>query len=146
MSVDQINVRGTQIPFDHWFVDSNSTRVTPANFQSQLQYTGTALKGNTDGQNAGMMQSYLGTGTAPSSCTTSNSQFYINEFGTTANPTMCFTQSSGPISLKPGDMAVVYFQIPTGVMTPVDAGSNSNVAIYSGSVGAPQSVTIQAES
>ena len=33
LSVDQINVRGSQIPFANWYYDSNPTRVTVANFQ-----------------------------------------------------------------------------------------------------------------
>ena len=83
----------------------------------------------------------------PTGCTTSPTQFYINEFGLlSTNPTMCFTQASGPISLKPGDRVVVYFEVPTGVLSTVDAGSQSSVAIYAGNVGAPQSVTVASKS
>src|SRR5579864_238937 len=41
LSVNTISVRGTQVPFANWYVESNQTAVTPANFQSQLTYTGT---------------------------------------------------------------------------------------------------------
>ena len=148
LSVDQISVRGTQIPFANWYVDSDPTRVTAANIQSQLNYTGTET-GNPPAT-PGMMNSYLGTGTAwnTNDCASATSTFQINEYGrTNANaPDMCFAQASGPISLKPGDKAIVYFEVPTGVLSTVDSGSSSSVALYSGSVGAPQSVTIQAES
>ncbi len=139
LSVDQISVRGTQVPFANWYVDSSTSDVTPANYQSQLNYTGTT------GSN-GMMKTYLGAGSSSNCATGFN--FAINEYaGTNSNaPTLCFAQASGPISLKPGDRAIVYFQVPNGVLSTVDGGSNSNVAIYSGSVGSPQSVTIQAES
>lgn len=97
-----------------------------------------------------MMTNYLGTGGAipTDNCVAGSYTFEINEYSrTNANaPNLCFAQASGPISLKPGDRAIVYFEVPIGVLSTVDAGSNSNVAIYSGSVGSPQSVTIQAES
>ena len=143
LSVDQINVRGNQIPFANWYYDSNSARVTAANFQSQLNYTGTAKTGS--GLPAGMMQSYGAIQSCPAASATS---FYINEFGSSAsptNPTLCFTQATGPISLKPGDKAIVYYQVPSGILSTVDAGSQSSVAIYAGSVGAPQSVTVESK-
>ncbi|MDE1726754.1 MAG: hypothetical protein KGH89_05760 [Thaumarchaeota archaeon] len=147
LSVDQISVRGTQIPFANWYYDSNPNDVTAANFQSQLNYTGTATTANqVGGVVAGEMQSYGAKQNCPTASATS---FYINEFGSAANPTnptLCFTQASGPISLKPGGSAIVYFQVPTGVLSTVDGGSSSSVAIYAGSVGAPQSVTVQSQS
>ena len=137
LSVDQISVRGSQIPFASWYSDNNSTRVTAANFQSQLQYTGTNTL-------SGLMSNF---GTAPAGCAGSATQFYINEFGSGAqvNPTLCFTQATGPISLKPGDKAIVYFQVPNGILSTVDAGSQSSVAVYAGNVGAPQSVTVESK-
>lgn len=144
LSVDQINVRGNQIPFANWYYDSNPTRVTAANFQSQLNYTGTATTAS--GLPAGQMMPYGAQQSCPAASATS---FYINEFTSGAsptNPTLCFTQASGPISLKPGDRAIVYFQVPNGILSTVDAGSQSSVAIYAGSVGAPQSVTVEAKS
>ena len=148
LSVDQINVRGNQVPFANWYYDNNPTRVTAANFQAQLNYTGTASTAYRVANPTaivGQMQSY---GTAPAGCATSATSFFINEFGSGAqtNPTLCLTQASGPISLKPGDKAVVYFWVPTGILSTVDAGSQSSVAIYAGSVGAPQSVTVESKS
>ena len=145
LSVDQINVRGSQIPYDHWYVDSDPARVTAANFQSQLNYTGTET-GNPPNL-AGMMNTYIMAGNyaIPPSCPVATN-FAINESATKGEPINCFSQQSGPISLKPGDKVIAYFQVPNGILSTVDAGSNSNVAIYAGSVGAPQSVTIQAES
>ncbi|MGI0007287.1 MAG: hypothetical protein ACREAR_04745 [Nitrosotalea sp.] len=136
LSVDQINVRGTQVPFANWYYSNNQTAVTAANFQSQLTYTGTS--------GVGLMTSFASG--APTGCISTTTQFYINEFGSgSSNPTMCFSQASGPISLKPGDRAVVYFQVPNGILSTVDAGSQSSVAVYAGSVGAPQSVTVESK-
>jgi len=143
LSVDQINVRGNQVPFASWYYDSDPTRVTSANFQSQLNYTGTGHTGTVPAT-AGMMVNYYGT-SSDNSCPAA-STFCINEFGKTGSPTLHFTQASGPISLKPGDKAIVYFQVPIGILSTVDAGSQSSVAIYAGSVGAPQSVTVESKS
>ena len=148
LSINTISVRGTQVPFANWYYDSNPTRVTAANFQAQLNYTGTASTTyRTANPTAivGQMQSF---GAQQSCPNTSATSFFINEFGSgvQANPTLCLTQASGPISLKPGDKAVVYFWIPSGILGTVDAGSQSSVAIYAGSVGAPQSVTVESKS
>lgn len=152
LSVDQISVRGTQVPFADWYVDSDPSQVTTANFQSQLTYTGTAVGGPGAAAFApyveGEMQQFIGAGTIAPNCAASPTQFSIYEWGTTTttNPSMCFTQASGPISLKPGDTAIVYFEVPVGVFSPVDGGSNTSVAMYAGSVGSPQSVTVQSQS
>lgn len=143
LSINTISVRGAQIPFASWYYDNDPTRVTSANFQSQLNYTGTGHTGTTPAT-AGMMINYYGT-SSDNSCPAS-ATFCINEFGKTANPTLHFVQASGPISLKPGDKAIVYFQVPTGILSTVDAGSQSSVAIYAGNVGAPQSVTVESKS
>ena len=149
LSVDQINVRGTQIPFANWYYDSDPTRVTAANFQSQLIYPTTGVNG--------LMMSYLMTPqtavpntASPTGCSSvATAKFGINESSTastSSNPVLCFSQASGPISLKPGDKAIVYFQVPTGILSTVDAGSQSSVAVYAGNVGAPQSITVEAKS
>jgi len=143
LSINTISVRGNQIPFASWYYDSDPTRVTSANFQSQLNYTGTGHTGTVPAT-AGMMVNYYGT-SSDNSCPAA-STFCINEFGKTGSPTLHFTQASGPISLKPGDKAIVYFQVPIGILSTVDAGSQSSVAIYAGSVGAPQSVTVESKS
>jgi hypothetical protein len=146
LSVDQISVRGTQIPFANWYVD-NSARVTAGNFQSQLVYTGTGHTG-TSPATVGMMTSTNATSLTNCQATTSTTAFAILEASTwsTSTPTLCFSQATGPISLAPGAKAIVYFQVPTGVLGTVDGGSASSVALYAGSVGSPQSVTVQSES
>ncbi len=154
LSVDQISVRGTQIPFANWYYDNNPSRVTAANFQSQLNYTGTDIGTTFSVTNPeGQMRSYTSPGVwdaaamTASGCPAATTAFAINEFaGASGSTAMCFSQANGPISLKPGDKAVVYFQVPSGILTTVDGGSSSSVAIYSGSVGSPQSVTVESKS
>ena len=144
LSVNTISVRGTQIPFANWYYDSNPARITAANFQSQLTYTGTT---DFTGGPVGIMKSTNNTSLTWCNTQTSGTKFAISEFGNNPgpNPTLCFAQASGPISLKPGDRAVVYYQVPSGILGTVDAGSQSSVAVYAGNVGAPQSVTVESK-
>jgi hypothetical protein len=142
LSVDTISVRGTQVPFSSWYFDSNAVRVTSTNFQSQLNYTGTTAVGIMKNSNSTVLAA-----SSPAGCSGTGATFAINEFGSkSSNPTMCFAQASGPVSLKPGDKAIIYFQIPTGILSSVDAGSSSSVALYAGKVGAPVTVTVQSKS
>ncbi len=62
-----------------------------------------------------------------------------------ANPTLCLQQQTGPVSLAPGQKAIIYFKIPQNLLTTVDAGSASSVALYAGKVGSPVSVTVAAK-
>src|SRR5574341_2140756 len=41
LSVDTIQVRGASVPYTSWYVDSDPTRVTVENYQSQFTHTGT---------------------------------------------------------------------------------------------------------
>ncbi len=148
LSVDTISVRGTPIPFSSWYVDTNSSQVTSSNYEQALNYTGLV-----DGH--GWMKDYTGanptvysTATCPaiSAYPAAQNRIQINLVGSSStNPILCLQQSSGPISLKPGASAVVYFRLPQSVLTTVDAGSSGSVAIYAGEVGAPQTVTIASQ-
>ena len=62
-----------------------------------------------------------------------------------SNPLLCLTQQSGPVSLAPGAKAIIYFKVPQNVLTSVDAGATSSVAIYAGQVGSPVTVTVAAK-
>jgi hypothetical protein len=56
---------------------------------------------------------------------------------------MCLTKLTGPISLDPGDRAVVYYQVINGTLNPIDAGGTTSVNIFAGKAGAPFSLTVQ---
>lgn len=139
LSINTISVRGTQTPFANWYYDSSSARVTSSNFQSQLVYTGLGSSGTANMMNTNNATSLTG-------CPL-GTKFAIQEITpySSSSPSMCFGQATGPISLKPGDKTVVYFQIPTGVLGTVDAGSQSSVAVYAGNVGAPQTITVESK-
>jgi hypothetical protein len=45
LSVDTISIKGTTVPFANWYFDSDQTRVTTGNYQSQYVHEGTAGAG-----------------------------------------------------------------------------------------------------
>ncbi|MHB8601527.1 MAG: hypothetical protein ACYC6W_07300 [Nitrosotalea sp.] len=143
ISVDTISIRGTSIPTANWYVDTNTTQVTTTNFQQSANYTGISLASNPPGKmlNYTGAASALSTATCPSTSITP--AFQLNLVGTSAsNKVLCLTSASGPITLQSGDKAIVYFKVPQNLLTTVDAGSSSSVAVYAGNVGAPQTVTV----
>ena len=142
LSVDQIQVRGQAVPYANWYADTNASQVNTANFQSALVYTAMsttpnspngALKNGTDIDGA-----WTATG-----CTQGVGNLIMKL--STSNPTLCLSQQSGPVSLAPGAKAIIYFKVPQNILTTVDAGSTSSVALYAGSVGSPQSVTVESK-
>ncbi len=144
VSVDQISIRGQAVPFSSWYADTDTTnRVTTANFQSALIYPGMIYSVRGDGALInGTAKGY----TAPlGTCANQNAQGTLLIQLVAGNPTLCLTSQSGPISLAPGAKTVIYFKVPQNVLTSVDAGSSSSVALYAGKVGSPVSVTVAAK-
>ena len=147
LSVDNIQLRGTTIPFNNWFADVNPTDVNSgSNLQAQFNLTKTDINGYPRGS--------IGTGsgvTAGSVCinqmlrdvlpSSTNNAFQIDEDGPTGSSlALCFTQQAGPISLNPGQSAIIYFKVPNGVFTGLDSGGITTVSIFAGKVGAPQTI------
>jgi hypothetical protein len=140
LSVDKIVIRGTDIPFANWFADSDPTRITTANFQTTLNYTKTNSTGYMKDSTATGATFAQGTGNA---CPSGAAVLKIDlDRAAGINPGLCLSQQSGPVALKPGDKAIIYFRVSNGVLSPVDAGSSSSVALYAGQVGSPTTVTI----
>ncbi|MEK0320560.1 MAG: hypothetical protein QQN61_05660, partial [Nitrosopumilus sp.] len=59
---------------------------------------------------------------------------------------ICGAVLAGPMSLEPGQSAILYFQLSNGTLTSLDSGVNTGVNIYAGKAGAPQSITVQGKS
>ena len=140
VSVDSVQLRGTVVPGTSWYVDKDQSRVTVANFQSNFNGTGTDKNGfMKDTVKAG------GTVTTPCDLTKHPDATTIElDFDKSAGsqPTLCLDQQSGPVTLNPGERMIIYFQVPNGIITPIDAGATATMNIYAGKTGAPQSVTI----
>ena len=129
LSVDKVEVRGTTVPFSSWYVDTDPSRVTVDNFQAQFVSEGTDGTGDMkDSSDA-------------DSCTTADLIIDLDG-AATGKPTLCMVAQTGPVGLNPGDRMVIYFQVPDGTLTSLDAGAASSMNIFAGKTGAPSSVTI----
>ncbi|TLX96035.1 MAG: hypothetical protein E6K91_01135 [Thaumarchaeota archaeon] len=136
VSIDVIELRGQAMPYGNWYYDHNQTEVTITNFQQKLNYTGIIVGGSLDG----MMKNY--TGAAPACATPAT--LCVNLIGTSAtNQVLHLKQASGPISLSPGERAIVYFQVTKNLLSAIDASTTSSVAVYAHNVGSPVVVTVQ---
>jgi hypothetical protein len=92
LSVDTIQIRGTNIPFAQWYPDSE---VAATLFSQALNHTGWA--------GGGLVQTDGGTCTGSPRVAINNSAGQI-----------CAPQANGPIALTPGQSAIVYFQLVNG--------------------------------
>lgn len=134
-SVDTISVRGVSVPFSNWYFANTTNSL--ANIQDQFVY------GANNG--TGMLKTYTGPAGNPTTdvCNPAAAiKIDVDGATTGGKPALCMNAASGPISLKPGDSVVIYFRLPNGVLSTVDAGATSSVALYAGKVGAPTTVTI----
>ena len=125
ISVDKIQIRGVDIPFGQWYPD---VTVTPTLFQQALNHTGWAGSGFLVDQ---------------ATCTPDT---VIEIDGGTATDDICANAATGPVSLTPGQSAIIYFKLTNGTLSPLDSGANTGVNIFAGKTGAPQSVTVQGKS
>jgi hypothetical protein len=74
-------------------------------------------------------------------CTTSNT-IHMDFDGAGALATVCLQQAIGPVGLNPGERGIIYFQVPTGKITTLDAGATTTLKIFAGKAGAPLSTVI----
>ncbi|MEO9278180.1 MAG: hypothetical protein ABI340_10435 [Nitrososphaera sp.] len=141
LSVDSIQIRGQQVPFTNWYANSSSTAITSTIFQQALNFT-KVINPNTgtfaNGTAAQVDNAWL---LAQCPHTTSGSPQQIAVVLGTSKY-VCMSQQSGPVSLTPGQKAIIYFKVPQNLLTSVDAGATASVALYAGTVGSPVTVTI----
>lgn len=133
LSVDKVEVRGTTVPFSSWYVDTDPSRVTVDNFQAQF------ISEGTDGSGDMKDSSVVTTSCSPAVALEIDLD---GSGGTNDKPTLCLAQQTGPVGLNPGDRMVIYFQVPDGTLSSLDAGAASSMNIFAGKTGAPSSVTI----
>ncbi len=126
LSVDKITIRGVDIPFAQWYAD---TSVTAELYQQALNHSGW------DTSVSGFMVNN-------GSCTDSETL----DFDLGATDYFCAFAATGPVSLTPGQAAIIYFKLTNGTITSLDSGVNTSVNIYAGRAGAPQSITVQGQS
>ncbi len=122
ISVDKIQIRGSDIPFNQWYPD---TTVNSTTFQQALNFTGWSTTGGNMANSAGI-------------CAGEFLQIRIFSAGD-----VCANPSSGPVALTPGQSSIIYFKLTNGTIFSVDSGQSTSVNIFSGKAGAPQSVIVE---
>ncbi len=154
VAVSSIQVRGASVPFTNWYVDSDPNRIAQ-NFQAQFNYTQNDQFGNLKGsiQSGAGINNPIGTvptgcvnsGVAAPSQQTSNppSVIEIQESPLSAGYSpLCLVQQSGPVSLGPGVSAIMYYKLPSGLLTPTDSGVASTTNILAGNAPVSQTVRV----
>ena len=130
ISVDQIQIRGTDVPFTQWYTD---TTVTTTLFQQALNHTGWST-----------LPQILKVGSCASDVT---NYLCIDYDASGANTeTIIGNAGTGPVSLTPGASAIIYFKLNNGTLTSLDSGVTTTVNVFAGSTGAPQSITVEGKS
>ena len=127
VAVDKIQIRGVDIPFTKWYTDST---VASNVFQQALNHTGWSGVG-------GLLKDLN-----PAQCTGS---FTINIDPDTSGPiSECIQGNSGngPVSLSPGQSAIIYYKLNNGTITSLDSGVSTTVSVFAGKAGGPQSVSV----
>jgi hypothetical protein len=132
VAVDKIQIRGQDIPFAQWYAD---TDVSSLVFQQALNHTGwSGVDGLLADETSDSSGAYGCTGT-----TTINI-----DLDSTGPITECIQAdaATGPISLEPGQSAIIYFKLNNGTVAALDSGVAATVSVFAGKAGGPTSVAI----
>ena len=136
VAIDKIQIRGVDIPFSEWYPD---TAITPNLFQLALNHTGWS------GANGHILED-----DPDENCNdvtfvpTSSIQSDLDGAG--GEVSVCANAATGPVSLNPGQSAIIYFKLVNGTITSLDSGLSTNLNVFAGKAGGPQSIAIQGKS
>ena len=133
LSVDRIQVRGTDVPFNQWYPD---TTITSSILQQPMNFTGWS-------GTAGLLDT-----SQNDSCPGGDIlQVPLQNSGISVdNDDVCVTiAAAGPVGLEPGAGAIIYFKLSNGTVSTVDGGATTSVSVFAGKVGAPQSISISSK-
>ena len=96
VAIDKIQIRGSDIPFTQWYPD---TSVVASTFQKALSHPGWS----------GVAGGLTATAT---NCAVGQDDLTIDLVGgDVESESVCAAQGSGPVSLTPGQSAIIYFQL-----------------------------------
>ena len=124
--LDKIIVRGIDVPFEQWYPD---TKVTDNLIQKPMNFTGwSGVNGN--------LVNYDPDGL----CNGETLQSDLDGRG--GEDPVCANATKGPITLDPGQAAIIYFKLNNGTISALDGGSTANVSVFAGEYGVKQSFTI----
>jgi len=135
VSVDKITVRGVEIPFSQWYVD---TTLTTAEFSAALNHTGWV---NSSPSSGGPSIIKLG------DCIGDSEYLCIDQDASGGGTAKIAADSAtGAVGLNTGGTAVIYFKVNNGTLTSLDAGATTTVGIFAGVAGGPLSISIVGQS
>ena len=125
VAINKIQIRGEDVPYTSWYAD---TTVSVTVLQRALNHTGWS----------GVAGEIADIGGCSGTTT-------INIDPDSGGPiTECIQADAGngPVSLNPGQGAVIYYKLTNGTITSLDTGATATVSIFAGKAGGPQSVPI----
>jgi hypothetical protein len=126
LAIDKIQIRGEDVPFTQWYAD---TSVTATLFQQAFNHTGWQTSGQPRIRD---------------NCASADTYVAIDlDSGGSITECISADAGTGPVSLSPGESAIIYFKLNNGTLSSLDSGASTSVNIFAGKTGAPQSVTIQ---
>ena len=131
VSVDKIQIRGTDVPFNQWYTDST---VSATVFQQALNHTGWS----------GIAGRLVKNGSCSGGSEIINVD--LDGSGTTITECIAANAGTGPVGLSPGSSAIIYFKLNNGTLTSLDSGASTSVNIFAGKTGAPTSITVEGKS
>lgn len=124
-AIDKIELTGTVLPFSNLYAENNQTAVTVENFESKY------IISSTDSN--GMLKNDLSL--SSNSACTGNNVIKIDFDGTGYKPMLCLHQATGPVLLKQGQKAIIYFRAPNGIINKIDGGQFVTLNVFGGMAG-----------
>ena len=132
LSIDRIVIRGTDVPFTQWYVD---TDVTIDIIQQRMNFTGWS------GIN-GKLNNNTNANCSPSTAM----ELVIKSSASPASDGwFCGTNVAGPVGLEPGQAVIIYYHITNGTINAADGGQNARISVFAGKTGFTQSVFIESK-
>ena len=129
VSIDKIVVRGVDVPLEQWYPD---TSVTDNLIQKPMKFTGwSGVNGN--------LVNYDPDGIC------NGETFQSDLDGPSGENPICANAATGPVSLDPGQGAIIYFKLNNGTISAIDSGTTANVSVFAGQNGAKQNISISSK-
>ncbi len=125
IAIDKIQIR-VDIPFSQWYPDTSIVDTTV--FQQALNHTGWS---GTDGELADIH-----------GCSGTTTINIDPDSGGSITECIQSDAATGPVSLDPGQAAIIYYQLTNGTITSLDSGVQITVSVFAGKAGGPQSVSV----
>ena len=130
VAIDKIQIRGQDVPFTQWYPDTDVSSIV---FQQALNHTGWS------GVNGEITDETYSANSGCSGTTTINID---PDSGGSIDECIQADAATGPISLEPGQSAIIYFKLNNGTVSALDSGVAATISVFAGKAGGPTSVSI----